>query len=140
MYDENEFFIMQGRKASSAGVTGLFLGIIISLIITPGKLLSLILILSLIYFFITGYWGVTKLNRWFRKYRYKMPPVIWNLLRVIITVVGYILGIIGWGFFEHFILLLSMESIEGRPGLIGAQIILLPWIGPWYAKKINYRY
>jgi hypothetical protein len=49
-----------------------------------------------------------------------------------------LLGIIGYGFIEHFLLLLAMEQNKRGAGFIGSQIILLPYLGNLYAKKINY--
>ncbi|MEJ6952346.1 hypothetical protein [Natronospora cellulosivora (SeqCode)] len=137
-FNENEYILNNGRKATATGILGLILGFIISLLLNLSMFAFILLTILIGYLFLTSYWGIYKSNFWFRKYRYKLPYTIWLFLRVFVLIAGAILGILFLGFFEHFILLLAMGSDPDGPGMIAAQIILIPFIGEKYAGLIKY--
>ncbi len=138
-FNENKFIIDNGRKASSSGLIGLLLGLIWSLIFSFSWLGTVFFTLFIGYIFLTGFWGGYRTNLWFRKYKYRMPSLLWQGLRVPVVTLGSILGILCWGFFEHFILLLGISTgYKAGPGMIAAQIILLPYIGKYYSKYIKF--
>lgn len=138
-FNENKFIINNGRKASSSGLIGLLIGLIMSLIFSFSWLGTMFFALFIGYIFLTSFWGGYKINFWFRKYKYKMPSLLWQGLRVPVVTLGSILGILCWGFFEHFILLLGISTgYKAGPGMISAQIILLPYIGKHYSKYIKF--
>lgn len=138
-FDENKFIIDNGRKATTSGLIGLVIGLILSKVFMfswPGVTLFCIF---MTYISLTAFWGAYKLNLWFRKYKYRMPGVLWQTLRIIVILSGGLLGTLGWGFFEHFILLLSISTgYDNVSGMISAQIILLPYLGKYYARYINF--
>lgn len=135
--NQDEYLVYVGRLATGSGLIGLAIGLIFSLILGfSGMLLAFFTVLAG-YIFLTGFWGGYNINRWFRKFRYRMPSVIWNISRVIVVAVGVIMGWIVWGIFEHFILLLAMGA-EGNPGMMLSQVILFPIIGSKVADKMDY--
>lgn len=137
-FNENEFILNNGRKATGSGIIGLIIGFILSLILSFTTFGTILMMLFSCYLFLTGFWGGYKLNFWFRKFRYRMPIYLWHVSRVFVIFVGILLGIVGYGVFEHFILLLAMGSSSDGPGMIASQIILLPYVGKYYSDRINY--
>lgn len=135
-FNEDDYVIYTGRLATSCGLFGMVLGLILSSIFSFTTLGTVLAMIGLAYLFTTGFWGAYNLDRWFRRYKFRIPTTLWQLLRVPVVILGLVLGIIGWGVFEHFILLLAMGLPS--PGLIAAQIILLPWIGSWFSNYIDY--
>lgn len=139
-FDENKFIINNGRKATLSGIIGILLGVIFSKIMSFSLSGMIIFALFSGYIFLTAFWGAYKINFWFRRYKYKIPSFLWQIMRVLLLFVGIILGILGWGFFEHFILLISMGSgNKDGPGMIAAQLILIPYIGRYYARYLEYQ-
>ncbi len=138
-FDENRFIINNGRRATASGLIGMFVGLLISFISSFSLVGTIIFTFFMGYVFLTGFWGGYKANLWFKKYKYKMPTILWHSLRFVVLILGIILGIVIQGFFEHFILLLGMSTgYENGPGMISAQIILFPYIGKRYSKHINF--
>ena len=137
MYNQDEYLLYVGRLATGSGLIGLVLGLIFSLVMGfSGILLAFFTVLAG-YLFLTGFWGGYNTNRWYRKFRYRIPSVLWKISRIFIVAGGAVLGWLVWGIFEHFILLLAMGA-EGNPGMILSQVILLPKIGPKVASKMDY--
>ena len=135
---EDQYLLILGRRCTGLAIIGFIIGLIISLINNfnlPG-----IIFFSLFIAYLTGtaFWGVYKLNRWFYKYRSKMPDPIWQAFRVPVWAVGILIGIIFYGAFQQFILLLALDDGSGKPTVFQSVIILTPYIGPKYAEKINY--
>ncbi len=138
-FDENKFIINNGRRATASGLIGMFIGLLISFMSSFSLIGTIIFTFFMGYVFLTGFWGGYKINLWYRKYKYRLPTILWQSIRVLLIISGIIFGIIIQGFFEHFILLLGMSTgYKNGPGMISAQIILLPYIGKRYAKKINF--
>ena len=135
---EDQYLLILGRRCTGLAIIGFIIGLIISLINNfnlPG-----IIFFSLFIAYLTGtaFWGVYKLNRWFYKYRPKMPDPIWQVFRIPVWAVGILIGIIFYGAFQQFILLLALDDGSGKPTVFQSVIILTPYIGPKYADKINY--
>ncbi|SFL52454.1 hypothetical protein [Halanaerobium salsuginis] len=138
LYNQDQYLINLGRKATTSALIGLLLAVILTFYFSLSKIITFFIIILFIYIFGTAFWGINKLKMWFNKYRYRLPSYIWYPAHLIIYLVGFLLGIIGYGFIEHFLLLLAMEQNKRGAGFIGSQIILLPYLGNLYAKKINY--
>lgn len=135
---EDDYLLKLGRRCTSLTIIGIILGIIISLINNfniPG---TIFFSLFTGYLLGTAFWGVHKLNRWFYRYRSKMPELIWQVLRVPVWGAGILIGILFYGAFQQFILLLALDDGSGKPTVFQSIIILTPYIGPKYADKINY--
>ncbi|MBF8436494.1 hypothetical protein I0Q91_05355 [Halanaerobiaceae bacterium Z-7014] len=135
---EDQYLLVLGRRSTGSAIIGFLIGIIISLINNfniPG-----LIFFSLFVAYLTGtaFWGVYKLNRWFYKYRSKMPDPIWQIFRVPVWAAGILIGIMFYGAFQQFILLLALDDGSGKPTVLQSIIILTPYIGPKYADKINY--
>lgn len=140
MYNQDQFIIRLGRKATIYGVIGFFLGIIAAFFLSFSKIAIIITAVIFSMFFTSSFWGVHNLKMWFNKYRYRMPKFLWYFLNIFVYLAGIFVGLIGYGFIEHFLLLLAMDQHKKGTGLIGAQIILLPYLGQLYADKIEYRF
>ena len=135
---EDEYLLILGRRCTGIAIIGFIVGLIISLINNfnlPG-----LIFFSLFTSYLAGtaFWGVYKLNRWFYKYRSKMPDTIWQIFRIPVWATGILIGIIFYGAFQQFILLLALDDGSGKPTVFQSIIILTPYIGPKYADKINY--
>lgn len=139
MYNQDQYYINLGKKATISGLVGFFFGIIFALLVSFPIIAVFITAFIFAYLFTSSYWGIHKLKMWFKKYRYQMPIYIWHFLSIFVYFFAIIISVIGYGFIEHFLLLLAIEQQDKGPGFIGAQIILLPYLGKLYAKKINYR-
>ena len=138
MYNQDRFIINLGRKATLYGIIGFLCGLISALLLSFSEIAIFFTALFFSFFFTSSFWGVHNLKMWFNKYRYKMPKYIWYFLNIFVYLGGIIVGIIGYGFIEHFLLLLAMDQHKKGTGLIGAQIILFPYLGDFYAEKIDY--
>lgn len=136
-FNQDEFLLHQGRLATGFGLIGAAVGIVVSYILGFTTLGTILMTAFTGYLGLTGFWGGYKMNLWIRKYKYRMPTLLWHVLRILAAAAGVIMGVVLWGVFEHFILLLAMGG-TGDPGLIASQIILLPKLGSWYADRINY--
>ena len=135
MFGPNEYLLSTGRLATGFGLFGLALGLILS-IPTGTDALSIIAVTVIFgYLGVTGFWGAYNIDRWFRKYRYRMPKPAWYVLRVLFIILGIIGGALGYGAIEHFILLLAMDA---PLGLFGAQLILLPFAGRKLGQLMKY--
>lgn len=88
------------------------------------------------------YFSLDKSMRCKNKMMYNQDRFIINLGRkpTIYGIIGFFIGLIGYGFIEHFLLLLALDQHKKGTGLIGAQIILLPYLGQLYADKIDYKF
>ncbi|MFW5980459.1 MAG: hypothetical protein ACOCRB_00415 [Halanaerobiaceae bacterium] len=135
--NQDEYLLYVGRLATGSGIIGLVGGLVFSLAIGFSGILLIFFTLLTGYLFLTGFWGGYKLNRWFRKFKYRMPTALWAVSRIPVVGFGIIAGWIVWGIFEHFILLLAMGA-EGNPGMILSQFILVPKIGQGIADKMDY--
>ena len=140
MYDQDRYYINLGRKATTSGLIGFLLGIIVAFLLSFSSIAVFLTAFIFAFIFNSSFWGAHKLGMWFKKYRYRMPIYLWYFLSVFVYFIGILLALIGYGFIEHFLLLLAIEQQDKGPGFIGAQIILLPYLGELYAKKINYNY
>ncbi|MGM0419698.1 MAG: hypothetical protein ACQEQG_01765 [Bacillota bacterium] len=137
-YNEDDYLLRLGRIANGCGLIGIVVGIMLSVLwnySTPG-----IVFFALFagYLGMSSFWGVYKLNRWFQRYKAKMPLSLWYLFRIGVWGAGTLVGILFYGAFQQFILTLALDDGSGKPGLIQSIIILMPYIGPKYADKINY--
>ena len=139
MYNQDQYYINLGKKATISGLVGFLFGIVFALLVSFPVIAVFITAFIFAYLFTSSYWGIHKLKMWFKKYRYQMPIYIWHFLSIFVYFFAIIISVIGYGFIEHFLLLLAIEQQDKGPGFIGAQIILLPYLGELYAKKINYR-
>ena len=135
---EDDYLLTLGRRCTGLAIIGFIIGIIISLLNNfniPGTIFF-----SLFTAYLTGtaFWGVYKLNRWFYRYRSKMPDPIWQITRVPVWAAGILIGILFYGAFQQFILLLALDDGSGKPGLLASVLILTPVIGPRFTDYINY--
>jgi hypothetical protein len=138
MYNQDRFIINLGRKATIYGIIGLLCGLISALLLSFSEIAIFFTALFFSFFFTSSFWGVHNLKMWFNKYRYQLPKYIWYFLNIFVYTAGFFLGLIGYGFIDHFLLLLSISQQKDGPGLFGSQIVLLPYLGDLYADKINY--
>ena len=138
MYNQDNYIINQGKKATIYGIIGFLFGFAAAILLSFSKIALLFTAIIFAYFFVSSFWGIHSLKMWFNKYRYRMPQYIWYFLNIFVYLGGIIVGIIGYGFIEHFLLLLAMDQHKKGTGLIGAQIILFPYLGDFYAEKIDY--
>jgi len=138
MYNQDLYYLNLGRKATLIAILGFVIGIIFAFSISFSKIAMLFTALIFAYIAISSFWGIYNLNKWFQKYRYRMPKYLWYFLNIFIYLAGIIIGLIGYGFIEHFLLVLAIDQQKNNIGLISAQIILIPYLGSKYAKKINY--
>ncbi len=135
MYDQDEYFLYTGRLATASGLVGIVLGVLLSTLSGSGRFATIVVPIVFAYLFVTGFWGAYNLNQWFMRYRYRLPIVIWHIMRIPVLLVGVIAGVFGWGVLEHFVLLLAMDA---RFGLLGAQLILIPGIGRKIGQLLKY--
>lgn len=140
MYNQDQFIVNLGRKATISGLAGLIIGIIFAYLFSFSKVAIFFTAVFFSCFFTSSFWGIHNLKMWYNKYRYRMPKYLWYFLSIFVYFAGILVGLIGYGFIEHFLLLLAMGQHKKGTGLIGAQIILLPYLGKIYAKKNNYRF
>ncbi|RCW58740.1 MULTISPECIES: hypothetical protein [Halanaerobium] len=138
MYNQDQFIIKLGRKATISGLIGFLCGLIAAFLLSFSIIAIAFTAIIFSFFFTSAFWGIHNLKMWFNKYRYRMPEYLWYFLNIFVYLGGVIVGLIGYGFIEHFLLLLAMDQHKKGTGLIGAQIILLPYLGKIYADKINY--
>ena len=140
-FDEDKYLLYKGRLATGSGLIGMLLTLLYSLINNIDPFLTIILMFIGGYLFLTAFWGANNINNWFLKYRSQMPDIIWQGARILVIILGIILGPIVWGLLEHLFLLIAMEDTVNKShfsSFITVFILLLPVIGPWYSKKINY--
>ena len=135
--NEDEYILYIGRRATGSGLLGLFVGFVSSVIMNFSSVGIFFFSIFVGYLFLTGFWGGYNINRWFRKFKFRLPTPLWVSGRIPVIVIGVIAGWMVWGFFEHFILLLAMGA-SGDPGMILSQILLIPKVGSKVADKINY--
>lgn len=140
MYNQDQYIIRLGRKATISGLIGFGLGLAAAFLFSFSKIAAVFTAIIFAYFFTSSFWGIYDLKMWFNKYRYRMPQYLWYFLNIFVYLGGIFVGLVGYGFIEHFLLLLAMDQHKKGTGLIGAQIILLPYLGRIYADKINYHY
>jgi hypothetical protein len=138
MYNQDRFIINQGRKATFYGIIGLLFGLISAFLLSVPVIAVVFAAVIFSCFFTSSFWGIYNVKKWFNKYRYRMPEYLWYFLNIFVYPAGIFVGLIGYGFIEHFLLLLAMSQHKNETGLIGAQIILIPYLGELYAEKINY--
>mgnify|MGYP006283637591 CR=1 FL=1 len=138
MYNQDQFVIKLGRKATVSGLIGFIIGLISAFLLSFSTVGVFFTAIIFSYFFTSSFWGIHNLKMWYNKYRYRMPEYLWYFLSIFVYAFGVFVGLVGYGFIEHFLLLLAMDQHKKGTGLIGAQIILLPYLGNIYAEKINY--
>ena len=138
MYNQDRFIINQGRKPTFYGIIGLLFGLISAFLLSVPVIAVVFAAVIFCCFFTSSFWGIYNVKKWFNKYRYRMPKYLWYFFNIFVYPAGIFVGLIGYGFIEHFLLLLAMSQHKNETGLIGAQIILLPYLGELYADKINY--
>ena len=141
-FDEDQYLMNNGRKATGTGLIGMVLMLLYSIINNISPFFTVILIFLAGYIFLTSFWGAHNINKWFLKYRSQMPDPVWQAARIPVIILGIILGPLLWGLLEHLFLLLAMEDTIDKShfsSFISVLILLLPFIGPWYSKKINYK-
>ncbi len=138
MYNQDYIIINQGRKATFYGILGFLFGITVSFLLSVPAIAIFTAAVIFSGFFTSSFWGIHNIKMWFNKYRYRMPEYLWYFLNIFVYPAGIFVGLIGYGFIEHFLLLLAMSQHKNETGLIGAQIILIPYLGELYAEKINY--
>lgn len=138
LYNQDQYFINLGRKATAAALAAFFLGIAVALVFSLSILTLFFTAIIFAYIALSSFWGIYNLEKWFKKYRYKMPKYLWYFLNLFIIIAGIIVGCFGYGFIEHFLLVLAVEQQKDNLNLITAQIILLPYLGPKYAESKNY--
>ncbi|MGM0499903.1 MAG: hypothetical protein ACQERL_06800 [Bacillota bacterium] len=138
MYNQDLYYLNLGRKATLIAIIGFTIGIIFAFLLSFSKIAIFFTALIFAYIALSSFWGAYNLSKWFKKYRYRMPKYLWYLLNIFIYLAGIIVGLIGYGFIEHFLLVLAIDQQKDNIGLISAQIILIPYLGSKYAKKINY--
>lgn len=138
MYNQDRFIINQGRKATFYGIFGFLFGLIGTFLLAVPIIAVIAAAVLFSVIFTSSFWGIQKIKMWFNKYRYRIPKYLWYILNIFIYPTGVLLGLVGYGFIEHFLLLLAMSQHKKGTGLISAQIILMPYLGELYADKINY--
>ncbi len=119
----------------------MFITLVFSIINSLGYIATIALMLVAGYLFLTGFWGAHNTNRWFIKYKYRLPTIIWHIVRIPIVLGGIILGFLLWGLLEHLFLLLAMEDTIDNShfkAFFVVFLLLLPYFGPYYADKIDY--
>ncbi len=136
--NEDDYMLFLGRKASGWGFIGVLVGIVISLLMDFPLAGLIFFSLAAGYIGLTGFWGVHALHKKVRKYRMRLPDIIYMLLKLLAVIPGVILGIFFYGAFQQFVLLLALDDGSGKPGLFQSVLILTPYLGPWYADKIDY--
>ncbi len=136
-FNEDEHLIRVGRFATGFGLLGTAGGLAASLLLGVGTFASFLFILLFTYFGAAGYHGAYQMHLWSLRYRYRMPRILWYCLRFGAFVFGIVAGFVGWGAFEHFLLLLSMSVSSGK-GIIASQIVLIPGIGQPFASWIGF--
>ena len=138
---EDDFLIKAGRKATTSGIIFMFIAFIIALINSWNTVGTIAFILFGAYVGITAFWGGHHTNLWFRKFKYRMNNVIWNILRIPVIALGSFLGLLVWGVVEHLLLVIAMEdTVESYnfASLFIAAALLIPILGPWLEEYINY--
>lgn len=136
-FNEDERLIQVGRYATGFGLLGAALGLAVAVVLGLGTFAASLFILLFFYVGAASYHGAYQMHFWSLRYRYRMPRVLWYGLRVGALVFGVIAGFIGWGAFEHFLLLLSMSVSSGK-GIIVSQIVLIPGVGQPFANRIGF--
>lgn len=126
----------RGRRATGLGLIGLVGGIGLTAGLGIGWI-GVLFAVAGAYIGTTAYWGSVKLVYVLRRYRYRMSEPAWNALAVAAGLAGTVLGILGWGAFEHLMLLLAMMG-HGAPGVFTAQLMLVPIVGPQYAAAVDF--
>jgi hypothetical protein len=137
-FNQDKYEIYIGRLATLSALIGLIIGIITSYISNFSWIGSIMTTAFLFYLFLTGFWGAYKINLWYRKFKYRLPTIIWKIGRGPVMLIGILAGWTVWGLLEHLLLIFAMRA-DGKPGTIVSQLILTPIIGSWVADKINYK-
>ncbi|MGM0409813.1 MAG: hypothetical protein ACQEQF_03540 [Bacillota bacterium] len=138
---EDYFIIKAGRKATTSGLIAMLIALSISIFNAWPPIASIFFVLFGIYVGITGFWGAHQSNIWFRKFKYKMNDLLWKILKIPVILAGAILGLLVWGLVEHLLLVIAMEDTVSKnhfSSFLIAIAILIPVLGPWIEKKINY--
>lgn len=138
---EDQYLIYIGRLATGSGIIGMIAALIISLIYSftiPG---TIAFIFFGGYVGNTGFWGGHNTNKWFRRFKYRMNSLVWNILRIPAIIGGAFLGLIVWGLIEQLLLVIAMEDTVGKnhfSSFIIAIGLLIPYFGPRLEESINY--
>ena len=139
--NEDDYLIYIGRLATGSGIIGMLIALTISLIYSWPTLGAVAFMLFGGYVGTTGFWGAHQSKKWFRKYKYKMNSIIWHIVRVLVIIIGFFLGLIVWGIIEHLLLIIAMEETVGDDhfsSLIITLALLIPYLGPHLEEAINY--
>ena len=138
---EDYFIIKAGRKATTSGLIAMVIAFSIAIFNSWHPLGSIFFVLFGIYVGITGFWGAYQTNKWFRKFKYKMNDFLWKILKIPVILIGAFLGLLVWGLIEHLLLVIAMEDTVNKnlfSSFLIAIAILIPIVGPWIERKINY--
>lgn len=135
--DKDSYILHLGRLATGSGLFGLFIGLMLSIILGFSWVGIIVASTTLVYLFVTGFWGTQKVNQWFGRLQYNPPPVLRKVLQGFLLIPGILIGWLFFGFYQHFFVLLAMRA-QSRWGIITSQIILIPKLGIWIADKIHF--
>jgi len=136
--NQDDHLLNLGRKATGTGLLVLLAAVLLGLYLDFPAVGIFFFALFGFYIGMTSFWGIYNLNRWFHKYRYRMPELLWYILKVPVFILGFFLGILLYGIFQQFVLLLALDDGSGKPGLLASVLILTPVIGPRFTDYINY--
>ncbi len=136
--NEDDYMLYLGRISTGMGIAGIFLGILISLFAGFSRPALFFFSLFAGYIGLSGFWGIHRVHKSLRKYRWQLPDLVYKFFKLLAIPPGIILGMLFYGAFQQFVLLLALDDGSGKPGLFQSVLILTPYLGPWYAEKINY--
>jgi len=136
--NQDDYMLFLGRTASGLGLLGALIAILLGFLQNFSGVAIFFLALLLFYIGMTSFWGMYNLNQWFKKYRSRLPEPLWQLARIPVIFLGFLLGILLYGIFHQFVLLLALDDGSGKPGVLASLILLLPFIGPRFANYIDY--
>lgn len=134
VYNEDDRLIRNGRIATTSGLAGGITGIILSAAAHLSTGSGIIVVLLFSYIGLSGYWGASVFYEKSRRYKYRMPEILFRVVQFPIVATGVAIGLIGYGIYEHLILLISIQT-RGNIRFAKAQMILTPILGPVYQKS-----
>lgn len=137
IYNRDQYVLNQGKEATFFGIIGILIALLVSIFLSLSYIAALISAAVAYYLFISAFWGINNLNLWTNKLRYKLPKFIWYILKLFSYPLGLIIGVVGYGFIEHFLLLIAIEHQYSKLNLLTAQIILFPYLGDKYLEHIR---
>ncbi len=134
MYNEDERLFQRGRQATGCAIVGMLSALVVSTISHLPVDSGVIVVLLFFYSGLSGYWGAHVFHEKSRRLKYKVPGIVFRFLQMVIIVLGAIIGLVGYGLYEHFILLLSVQT-RYNTGFFSAQIILTPGLGKYFQRR-----